>query len=207
MDIEEKLNEQLNVLHRFEEESSHLVKILFNGKISTLDLFITGILNRLFNLNESFRLLVKNDHYLSAATLVRIQLDTLMRLNSLNLVDDPFDFASKVLDGILINTIKGKDGSLLRDDYLKNKLTEKLPWASNVYKETSGFVHFSDKQIFVNLRSKGERTYEISISSRDDYIPVESKLEATNCMIEINRNVLNVVKGYCDMKRKRTDDL
>ena len=201
------LKDLIDSLNGVEGQSKDLFVHLFTGNIYPLDLFIGGILNRVLNLNASFVLLLEHHHYLSAASLVRVQLDTLMRLNSINLVSEPQELASKVLEGIQINTLVDKEGNLMRDGYLKKKLSEFIPWSKNVYDKTSGFIHFSDSHIFANMKSGTGRNIQMSLSSKDFYIPDVAKLEATICMIEINRNILNVISGYVSTKVITKNDL
>jgi hypothetical protein len=67
-------------------------------------------------------------------------------------------------------------------------------------RETSGFVHFSDKHIFSNLKDVGSGKVYLTISSTDNYIPIEEKINATKCMILINQHVVNFVKSYAKTK-------
>lgn len=48
---------------------------VYQGDISSIDLFMLGILNRLFNVNEGHILAIQHDHYIYATPLVRIQQD------------------------------------------------------------------------------------------------------------------------------------
>ncbi len=80
MDESPNLENLINHLKSIDGQSREFIVPLFTGNIYPLDLFIGGILSRMLNLNTSFILLLENQHYLSAATLVRVQLDTLMRL-------------------------------------------------------------------------------------------------------------------------------
>ena len=53
------------------------------------DLLVSAVLNRSLALMNGFQLLIINNNYICAAHLVRLHLDSLMRLSAAWLVDDP----------------------------------------------------------------------------------------------------------------------
>lgn len=91
-----------------------------------------------------------------AAALVRLQLDTLLRLYALWWVDDADAFAEEIWKGKQINHMKAADGALMSDAYLAKKLSEKTSWITKVYKETSGFIHFSHRHVKMVLMDIGD---------------------------------------------------
>src|SRR5690606_25835105 len=98
-----------------------------------------------------FTTLIKDDNFIAASHLVRCHLDNIIRFSATWLVNDPHDFAVKVIDGVEINTLKDKNGALMKDWYLRNLLNEEYPWITNVYKQSSGYIHLSSKHVFSTL--------------------------------------------------------
>ncbi|RQO75257.1 hypothetical protein DBR43_07815 [Pedobacter sp. KBW06] len=165
-----------------------------------LDFYITGIVSRSLSLINGFETLVKSRNYLSALHLVRPHLDNFMRLHAAWLCNDPHDFAFRVWKGEQVQKIRDKDNKPLKDWYLKEKVSELYPWIANVYNETSGFIHFSNKHIAGAVNTKDENLTAY-ISKNDNNIPNKDKLETIMCMIEITNCIANHIFGWIDTKR------
>ena len=78
---------------------------------------------------RSFRSLSfsKARNFLAAAPLIRLQLDSCLRLYAAWLVENPHEFAHKVLRRERVDKLKNQDGKFLRDHYLVEKLAEEYP--------------------------------------------------------------------------------
>ncbi|MBX3492143.1 MAG: hypothetical protein KF899_04230 [Parvibaculum sp.] len=96
-----------------------------------------------------------------AIALVRLQLDTVLRLYALYWVDNPEDFATLVFSGRQIDRIAASDGSLMKDKYLIEKLKDKNPWIEDVYKNTSGLIHFSERHMHAAIRLPDDASGEM----------------------------------------------
>lgn len=79
--------------------------------------------------------------------IIRFQLDTAMCLFARTLVDDVFLLVQHMMHGKRIGDSEDRDGKPLRDHYLHKKLTEKHAHVSELYKDTSGYVHFSRQHL------------------------------------------------------------
>jgi hypothetical protein len=165
-----------------------------------LDFYITGIVSRSLSLIHGFEILVKSRNYLAALHLVRPHLDNFMRLHAAWLCSDPHDFAFRVWKGEQVDKIKDKDNKPLKDWYLKQKVSELHPWIENVYKETSGFIHFSNKHIAGTLNTQGE-SITAYISKNDNAVANKDKLETIMCMVEITNCIADHIFGWIDTKR------
>ncbi len=91
----------------------------------------------------------------------------------------------------------------MRDDYLIAKAKEDYPWMEEVYKETSGFIHFSNKHIYnaTKKNAGAPQTLNTYIGKYDHDVNLQSKIEAYACMIEISNCILNLIFGWVDTKR------
>lgn len=118
-----------------------------DGNVFELDFLAIGAWRRALALLRGFRLLIKDRNFLSAAPLVRLQLDTALRIFAGTLADDPQSFAAEIRDGKPINQIKDCNGQFMRDAYLVDKLSGIYPWVQNVYSQMSGYIHLSEKHI------------------------------------------------------------
>lgn len=120
------------------------------------DLYLLGIARRTLAQAKAFRQCVEDKNGLVAAALLRLQLDTVLRLYALYWVADPEEFAGRVFAGEQVDRLKAADGQQMKDRYLIDKLKERNPWIEAVYKNTSGLIHFSDRHIHAAIRLEGD---------------------------------------------------
>ncbi|WP_255900491.1 hypothetical protein [Vibrio campbellii] len=69
-----------------------------------------------------------------------------------------------------------------------DRMTQDYPCVKNVYKYTSGYVHFSERQVFDSISSLGEnglRSVKFHIGSEDNNFPDESWIEILQCFNEM----------------------
>jgi hypothetical protein len=167
-----------------------------NGKFYPLDLFYLGLQQRAISIIKGFLTEIETDNYLCAAPLVRIHLDTLLQTYAAFAVDNPHEYATEKLKGKGTNKIKARDGKLLQDsriiELMENDKMLEVLWVKDLYKETSKFVHASDKHIFSTI-SKANGSGEISfhVSEKLD-IPNVSILEGLSAMVEITKSTIKL---------------
>ncbi|STD05132.1 hypothetical protein [Elizabethkingia anophelis] len=173
-----------------------------NG-LYALDYYILGILNRSSSLIYGFDTLIRSSNFISAVHLIRPHLDNYLRLLAAWLVENPHDFAKAVWGGAAVRSFKDKDGRKMTDVYLKEKATADFTWITDVYDETSAFIHFSNKHIInaTTLSSEKENTLKTFIGKTDNEVSYHSKLEAVISMIEISNIILKRIYGWIVTKR------
>lgn len=189
------INQKIAELEQIKK--SHLVsakKMLEadNGNLFPFDLFATGIHKRSMSLIDGFIKTIP-DNFFCAAPLVRLQLDNLLRLFAHDRVSvNVHDFTLDVMSGKSIRSMKDKDtGEKLTDAHLVEKFKEIEPRVEALYKETSGYIHFSEKHIFNTISiDNGERTLRAYISEKDEFITNQLRLEAIAAMIAITKLLL-----------------
>jgi len=119
-----------------------------------------------------------------ARALLRMHMDTVLRLSAYEYVDDPESVASAVLGGEHLRKFKSSEGQHLKDHYLVERLTTHEPWVKTVYEYTSGYVHFSERQVFdavAELGTDEERTVYFSVNDTDENYPESSWSEVVAC--------------------------
>jgi hypothetical protein len=90
----------------------------------------------------AFRLLIENGGYMTAVTLVRQQLDNLIRLFGITSQPDRHLVALSVLNGTPLSKINWHGSKeKMRDAHLKTLISD--PWLSSAYDVCSDFVHLS----------------------------------------------------------------
>lgn len=153
-----------------------------------LDFIIIGAIKRSLSLASGLNDLVKSNNMTCSRAIVRMELDTVSRLLAYTYVDKPFEMARAIIGGKALNSFKCRDGKKLRDGYLIDKMTENHPWVKDVYKYTSGYVHFSERQVFDSISSvcnDEDRTVTFQVSKDDHNFPDKSWVEVVACFNEM----------------------
>ncbi|MDO7836084.1 hypothetical protein Q4610_13610 [Sphingobium sp. HBC34] len=156
---EEGAAQALENLQRSETElldvyQHHMV----NRPFGYQDLYLLGIARRALAQAKAFRQCVDDRNGLIASAILRLQLDTVLRLYALFWVADPEAFAGRVFAGEQIDRLKAADGQQMKDRYLIDKIKDRNPWVEAVYKNTSGLIHFSDRHMHAAIRLKDEKS-------------------------------------------------
>jgi hypothetical protein len=156
-------------IQRAETEILDLYQKHCRGPIGYQHFYLFGIGRRALAQSTAFRQLIADRNSLAASPLIRLQLDTVLRLYALFWVADPEDFARQVFQGTNINKLKARDGELLNDSYLKKKVAERFDWMPSVYRETSGYIHFSNRHMKAAVRMVDQAAgrAELLIGARD----------------------------------------
>lgn len=146
-------------------------------KLETFDIYLIASLNRTVNISKAYTSLIRDNNFIAAAPLVRINIDTLLRLYaSIISAYDRNTFASKVMNGELINKMKlGTTKQKLSDVTLYTEMSkiEKMEWVTKIYKASNSFVHLEKSHIFSSLKviDKKEKLINMSIGFHDSFIP------------------------------------
>ena len=169
----------------------------YDGAIHAMDLLAAAVLNRSLYLIEGISKLVLDRHYISAVSLLRLQLDNALRFHAAWLVDDPHHFALDVMAGKQIRKMKDAQRKRMTDVYFVSKLSEEYDWIGKVYKKGSGYIHLSESHIF-NAVHQAEHEREIIVQIGRGKIPVSEDmfLDLIGAFIETTKVVLKYVHSW-----------
>ena len=165
-------------------------------QMETFDFLLIAALNRTVNISKAYTTLIRDNNFIAAAPLVRINIDTLLRLYASIISEfDRNTFASKVMDGELIKKMKLKGTKkYLRDDtlYLELSKTEGMEWVEDIYKAGSSFIHLEKSHIFSSLKiaDDKERIVNMTIGFHDAFIPESEKFGSTVWMNKIIDSII-----------------
>ncbi|MEQ9607650.1 MAG: hypothetical protein RLN99_08290 [Kiloniellaceae bacterium] len=159
------------------------------ANLSHADFFIFGALRRTLAQARGFRDLIAARNFPCAAAILRLQLDTAMRVNALSLVDDVDGVCKSVLDGKQFNHVKDRDGNKLSDAHLRRRLSEKHSWIDPIYVRTSDFVHLSGRHFEVSITRADDNTRMayFQIGGHDPDLPEESYFEVVDAFFEATK--------------------
>ena len=149
--------------------------------LETFDLFLIAALNRTVNISKAYTTLIRDNNFIAAAPLVRINIDTLLRLYAPLISEfDRNTFASKVMGGEQIRKMKlYSSNSVLSDTtlYLELSKIEDMEWVTDIYKAGNSFVHLEKSHILstLNISDEKERIVNLLIGFHDAFIKESTK--------------------------------
>lgn len=108
-----------------------------------VEVIMATALQRSRHLLEAYIPMLVQRNLSAGSALIRMQLDSVMRVNAVFLVSDPLVLWDVIRTDRPWSSIVDRDGNQLRDGYLHQKLSERFDWASDVYSRMSGYVHLS----------------------------------------------------------------
>lgn len=204
-DVTEK---DLEEIHKaflgLENKIKDVCKLIFSQETEQSKFFKSShytlsIANRAISLNRGFLTLTQVNNYGTAISLIRLQVDSCLRLFALTLVDDWPTFYQDVVNGKEIRNLKDRDGNKMTDVYLVDKFDKIDSGFKLLYKNTCGFVHFSNSHIKLNTQTKDEteETFRMQVSVGDvDQLEMYEKVDYAFNMLMVGKSIYKQIKSY-----------
>lgn len=178
------------------------------GKIFSVDFLAWAAISRSISNIDGFLAMVEQGNYILANSIIRLQLDTILRFFSIHLVESPHDLATEIMKGQSLRDIKDIKSNKMTDRYLCDTFAaaEKLEWIKDVYERSSGYIHLSDKHIYTLFAGAKETDVYLSVelvcgSNGNATVPEELKVETIECMQHITQLILKYVSGWVETKK------
>lgn len=194
------LGDRIQRIAQVEDELCRKAVVMMRARedITHADLFVLGAFRRTLAQASGFRRLLQERNFPCAAAILRLQLDTAMRINGLSLLDDRNAACKAVLEGMPFNKLLDRKGKQLSDAYLRKCLAEEYPWIEPVYVHTSNFVHLSGKHFDVAIARTDEATRMayFQISAKDPPRPESVYFEVTDSFFEVTKLAGTLLLGY-----------
>ena len=166
------------------------------------DLIIFGIMDRSIGLVEAMPQLLADGNVHAFAPLLRVQLDSLLRLHAFQIVPSRDELASHVIGGKALKNFKDVNGNKLTDRHLGNSLKSELPWVERMYDDLCGWVHFSESHVFAAASEGNQQdTIEVGIGSYRKKVGPGLIDEATQATKAIHEAIVSVVGAYFSIPR------
>jgi hypothetical protein len=171
-----------------------------SDRFSYTDFVLLGIIQRSIELTKGFIDLMDQWNLLCSAPLIRLQIDTLLRLAYLSSLDDPEEISKKLFNGEQINRIKDNEGKKLSDARLRDYARKSFHWIDDVYENTSKFIHFSDKHIFSSILkiNENEHIAYFVIGNGAKNVREEDIVFYYDVMIQINEGIYHLITEICN---------
>ena len=163
-----------------------------------LDLLAYGAIKRNLATTTAIAQMVASWNMVCARPLLRIHLDTALRFSAAWFVEQPHDFALKVIQGHRIDKLKDQAGCKLTDAHLIKIHAAEYPWLPNVYETLSGYIHFSGSHVFDSVANLCDDDMSISfeVSATDYKFPEFSWIEILECTHEATVMLTKYLDGY-----------
>jgi hypothetical protein len=178
----------------------------------TFDFLLIATLHRTVNINKAFTQCNRDNNFIAAAPLVRINMDSLLRLYAARISEySMHEFSERVIKGEHIRNMKSKDNNKqkLTDQFLVQSLSEieGMKWVEKVYAAGNSFVHLSDSIVFSanSLKNIDKNQIALSIGFHDAFLPDSEKYGAAVWMYKINVAIIEQAQWYMADKAKMYD--
>lgn len=186
------LKSRLDKIERLERELiSKSAQVLKSGaSMFLIDLYLIGAVNRTLSQSKGFRAMIEGRNFPCATVLLRTQIDTAMRINGIRFLADPTESLGEIISGSkTFDKLKSASGVRFTDKYLREELTKEYSWISNVYKETSDFVHLSFRHLSTSISSTDDETgtLNFAISGEDTERSDDQYFEVCEAFFEASK--------------------
>lgn len=187
---------------RFEEYLERAIAFGMNN-IHFEDHLVIAALRRALDNIQGMVAMVDQKNQFCGMPIVRFQIDTAMTLFGRRLVGNVDDYVVHMMNGNERRKYRDRDGEKMTDAYLHGKLTGEHEHTSDLYSETSGFIHFSTHHLHRVLDlDLWERTGELAFRSHDEIVagwPDEERRGALFCFVFVS----DIILSECEFWEKK----
>jgi len=204
-----KLSEIIPALTAMEEEHMQFFRAAIPADGRTADAedhLVVAALRRSLDNIKGFLAMADQRNVFCGMPIIRFQLDTAMRLFGRKLVPDVSAYVEHIARGKNLSKFKDRNGIPMNDHLLHTELTKKHPDVSDLYRETSGFVHFSTQHIHRVLDlERYKMTKDVIFKDPDELTAGWNDQEvrgALVCMLWATEAILAECKEWLEAKRQ-----
>lgn len=190
-------------LQKIEDTAATLLKIPpeyvgpLGTKVPDIAWYVFAAIKKTRSLSHAFCLLIREKNTLAAMALIRLQLDTALRISGLSLVDDLEDAGARLMNDESFRKLKSRDGQWLTDALLHENLDKHYPGLSYAYKATSSYVHLSASHIKPGLVGRpGSSTLFFHMNATDDAKPYESFADIVDWFDQATELSANMIEDF-----------
>ncbi len=176
------------------------------------DLFFIAVMARSYGLADGFISAFDSWNPAVMAPLVRLQIDSLVRVSYLAKAPKVDDVALYLIGGGEFRGLKDADGKNLSDRRLIEHAEEIHPWIDDVYKATSGWIHFSPAHISAAVQVTPDNSDDESILKvfggipiRPEQIPLSALEELLGAMMRATGELFGYVQTWEDAKKAKLE--
>lgn len=173
-----------------------------DGKCFGVDRVVEAVIQRSLSLIKGFTVMVEQSNCLCAGAILRLQIDSVLRLYACWLVGDPHSLAEPLLNGEPLSRYKSRTGERLTDAYLRAEVSKLYPWIDRVYKATSGFIHLSRPHMFSTVTKVRDREVIFKIGEEGREWSDEEATEALDAFLKATKCLFHLSASWLATKQK-----
>jgi hypothetical protein len=192
----EKIKSPIKELRMLKEETKTLAVKIIGKNLLKEDLCICAMLDRSMHLTDGFIPMMEARNLTCVGALLRLQMDNCLRLFALFIAKDRNEVVDCIIDGGDFSKLKDKEEKQMRDGYLKNKLDSYDPCFSEIYRQASGFIHFSNKAFYQSVHPKenNEISFQVGGKQPEKINPVLLEcMDAYSHYIILLHRLMNII--------------
>ncbi len=194
-DLKIFLQQLLDLEARFLDEAKIFLQL--GKELYSMDLYISAIINRSISFMQGFEQLAKENNYITAVPIIRMQIDNCLRFYAATIVTDYNAFFIEYLKGIHIRNLKDSNNKKMTDSYLIEKLDKIFPSVHNLYNNTSGYVHLSNEHSFLQTEIIKDEERKIGTRiGRYDFYAIDQKVDFVFNMLKASEILLGLVRSW-----------
>jgi hypothetical protein len=205
--IELELDELLKELDELNKSIIHSATLMLETYgMFPFDLYCLSALNRSVNLIRGYNLMVRDNNFIAAGPLIRLHLDSLLRLYAPSITNlNIDDFAIKIMKGTSLRSLKDVNNQKLTDKHLVEEISKisEFNWVSGLYEDGNRYIHLSEKHIFTSTKLGSKpRSIVGGVKLNDEFVRPEEKNAGTHWMIKITEGILNLINSWTSQKAR-----
>lgn len=167
------------------------------SQIPDIGWYVLAALKKTTSLTHAFCALTRAKNTLAAAALIRLQLDTAMRIFGLSLVDDIEVVGTRLMNDESYRKLRSRDNELLSDKVLHRKLNEHYPGLSDEYEAGSSYVHLTAAHIKRGLFERpSTSTLFFHLNGTDESRPDEWFADIVSSFDQATRLTADLIEDF-----------
>ena len=158
------LDKYITSLQELRAEGIIIAHGIIGENLTKDDLFFCASLDRCLHLIDGVIVLLRERNLTCAGPILRLQMDNCMRTYAAFIAEDRTKVVDCLIYGTPIKNERDVNGKKMNDSYLKDKMANIDSRFGNVYKQASGYIHFSEKafyQTVTDIDDDGKITLQI----------------------------------------------
>jgi hypothetical protein len=173
-----------------------------DGGLYEIDLFLAAAMARSYSLVDGFISAFDSWNPVVAAPLLRMQIDSLVRIAYMATAPEADKVAQHIVNGGEFRNLKDSEGKKLNDYRLLEHAKAAHAWIDDVYKATSGWIHLSPAHLWATWQVGDENVDNTSIAIsgaipiRPEQIPLSALQELLDAMIKATGELFGYVQAW-----------
>ena len=186
-----------SLLSRHVEVAQEFLKGPGSG-LRAIDMFLLAAVQRSHDIAAAVLMLCDARNLAAAAPLVRLQIDTLVRVSYMARSGDSDGVAHAVIAGVEFRKMKDADGEFLSDTRLLALARPHHGWVEPVYRRTSGWVHLSPDHLTAAFGAWGdsEGVFLTRVPFDPEIVPLRIWAELLGATAQATREILAYAQAW-----------